>query len=337
MRRTYLFRIAAAAVLTAGLAGAELASAQTRLIISNDNNALGVKGQTFEVLKEEIEKRLGDKVAVELHHSGSLFDQKTQIQGVQLGSAHIIAPTQGIYAPIAPNVNALSLPFLLSTPEQVEAALDDPAVRATIVPDLEAKNITPIAIWINGPRDLGYRGQQPIVEPEQMNGVKIRVQSVPADIATMETLGANVVAMSWSEVPTAMQQGVIDAVEPTPNALVGAGLHEMVDQVTKLGYQYSFYIVGANKEWWDGLPDDIRQGVQEALEVATRWNWENTDKENAEAYEKVEALGKPVHELTEEQRQQWVEAVQPVWQEFGEEVIGKDAMDALRRIAEAKS
>lgn len=333
MKRLHLFRVAAAAALAVGLGGADLASAQTRIIISNDNNALGVKGQTFEVLKQEIEKRVGEKAAVELHHSGSLFDQKTQIQGVQLGSAHIISPTSGIYTPIAPNLNALSLPFLLSTPQEVQAAIDDPAVRATIVPDLESKNITPIAIWINGPRDLGYRSQEPILEPAQMDGVKIRVQSIPVDIATMRAVGANVVAMSWSEVPTAMQQGVIDAVEPTPNALVGAGLHEMIDQLTLLGYKYSFYIVGANKQWWDGLSEDVRHGVQEALDVATQWNWENAEKENAEAYEKVKALGKPVHELTEEQRQKWVEAVQPVWQEFGEDVIGAEAMDALRRIA----
>ena len=109
------------------------------VILSNDNNALGVKGQTFELLKSEIEARLGDDVDVEVHHGGSLFDQNTQIAGVQLGSASIIAPTSGIYAPTAPGVTALTLPFLLTSPEKIRAAMDDPVVREAFVPELEAK------------------------------------------------------------------------------------------------------------------------------------------------------------------------------------------------------
>lgn len=322
--------VVAAGVLTA----ATMAQAQVKIIMSNDNNAVGVKGQTFEVLKKEIEKRLGDKAAVELHHSGTLFDQKTQIQGLQLGSVHLIAPTQGIYAPLAPKINALSLPFLLSTPEAVEKAMQDPLVRKVIISDLEKKNVTPVAIWINGPRDFSSHGKA-LLTPADMKGVKIRVQSVPVDIKTMESFGANVIGMSWSEVPTALQQGVIDAVEPTPNALVGAGLHELIDHVVRVEYQYSFYIVGANKKWWDGLPADVRTGLQAALKAATTWNWENTAKKNAAAYEKVKALGKEVHTLTPEQRKKWVAAVGPVWKEFGEASVGADVMARLREIGEA--
>ena len=332
MKHRNLAQLAAAAII-AVTASFSAAQAQTHVIMSNDNNAVGLKGQTFELLKSEIEKRLGDKVATELHHSGALFDQNTQIQGLQLGSADIISPTSGQYATIAPKVNALSLPFLLKTPEQIQAAMDDPVIREAVFADMEAKNVTPIAVWMNGARDLAYLGDTPIKTAADMQGVKIRVQSIPVDIAAMEAVGSNVVAMSWSEVPTAMQQGILDAVEPTPNALVGAGLHEMVDQVTKIGYYYSFYIVGANKQWWDGLPDDVRAGIEEALEVTTRWNWENTEIENDRAYEEVRKLGKPIHELTDEERQTWIDAVQPVWEEYGEQVLGKEAMDALRRIA----
>ncbi len=334
MKLTKTLYLSLAATLAAvALASAPApAAAQTKIVMSNDNNALGVKGQTFELLKKEIEQRLGDKVSVDLSHSGALFDQRTQVQGLQLGSVHIIAPTSGIYAPVAENVNALALPFLLSNPEQVDAAMKDETIRAAVVPGLEAKNITPVAIWINGPRDLAYRGSKPILVPYDIKGVKIRVQSVPADIETMRALGANVVGMSWSEVPTAMQQGVIDAVEPTPNALVGAGLPDTIDQVTRIEYQYSFYIVGANKQWWDGLGDEERSAIQEALDVATEWNWENTTKENEEAYAKVAALGKTINEITPEQRKLWAAAVQPVWEKFGEPLVGAEAMQRLKEI-----
>lgn len=301
------------------------------VIMSNDNNALGVKGQTFDLLAKEIRDRLPD-ANVTVHHSGALFDQKTQIQGLQLGSAHLIAPTSGIYAPIAPGVSALTLPFLLSSPEQISAAMKDETVREAFAPAMESKNIVPVAIWVNGPRELSYRGSKPILNPEDLAGVKIRVQNVPSDIAAMKAVNANVISMSWSEVPTALQQGVIDAVEPTPNALKGAGLIEIIDQMTKFGYQYSFYIVGANKQWWDGMSDAERAAVQEALDVATAWNFENAAAENKAGYEAVAAAGKTVNELTGEQRAAWAAAMKPVWKEFGDDLVGEKVMMRLREI-----
>jgi TRAP-type C4-dicarboxylate transport system substrate-binding protein len=302
------------------------------IVMSNDNNALGVKGQTFDLLASEIEKRLGDSVNVTVHHSGSLFDQKTQIQGLQLGSASLIAPTSGIYAAMAPGIGALTLPFLLSSPDQVVAAMEDETVRTAFMPDFEAKNIVPVAVWMNGPRELSYKGENAILDPTDMAGVKIRVQSVPSDIAAMKAVGANVVAMSWSEVPTAMQQGVIDAVEPTPNALEGAGLVEIVDQMTKVAYQYSFYIVGANKLWWDGLPDEERVAIQESLDVATEWNFENAAAENAAGYQAMINAGKAVNDLTPEQHDAWAAAMKPVWEEFGTDIVGEEVMARLREI-----
>jgi C4-dicarboxylate-binding protein DctP len=326
--------IGAGLVAVGMLLPASAANAKIKFIMSNDNNAVGLKGKTFEVLKKEVEKRVGDKVTVELHHSGTLFDQKTQIQGLELGGADLIAPTQGIYSPLSPNINVLSLPFLLSTPKAVQAAVQEPVIHKAIFSELEKKNILPVAIWINGPRDLSYKRKTPILVPSDLHGIKIRVQPVPVDLKTWKVLGANVVGMSWSEVPTALQQGVIEAVEPTPNALVGAGLAEMIDQVTRLDYHYSFYIVSTNKQWWNKLPADVRKGIQAALKAATAWNWDNAAKENKAAYDKVKKLGKPIHTLTDAQRAKWVAAVQPVWKQYGVNQVGADVMKRLREVAE---
>lgn len=324
-----------AGVVAVGLlAAASPADAKVKFVMSNDNNGVGLKGKTFEVLKKEVEKRLGDKIEVELHHSGTLFDQKTQIQGLQLGGANLIAPTQGIYSPLSPKIGVLSLPFLLSTPKAVQAAVKEPVIHKAIFSDLEKKNILPLAIWINGPRDLSYRGQKPILVPADLHGIKIRVQPVPVDLATWKVLGANVVGMSWSEVPTALQQGVIEAVEPTPNALVGAGLGEMIDYVTRVDYHYSFYIVSTNKQWWSKLPADVRSGIEAALDAATKWNWDNAAKENKAAYAKVKKLGKKIHTLTPDERAKWVAAVKPVWEQYGVKQVGDDVMKRLQKVAD---
>jgi len=309
------------------------ASAATDIIISNDTQQKSLKGETFETLKTELEKRLGNKVSVKLHHSGTLFDQKTQIQGLQLGSVHMISPTPGIYSAVSPKIGVLLLPFLLSTPEAIDAAMKDEVVRKAFVPALESKNITPVAVWMNGPRDFGHKGREPALTPAQWKGMKIRVQSAPVFIQTMKAIGANVIGMSWSEVPSALQQGVIDAAEPTPNAWKAAGIYKVVDHIILNDYVYSFYIVGANKQWWDGLPADVRTGMQAALAAATKWNWDNAAKINAEALEFISKSGTKVHKLNAEQTKAWQKAVTPVWKELGEDLVGAEVMTRLKKIA----
>jgi len=309
------------------------AAAKTKIILSNDTQALSLKGKTFELLKAEIEKKLGNKVTVELHHSGSLFDQKTQIQGLQLGAANMIAPTVGIYSSITPKVNALLLPFMLQNARAVDAAVKDPIVRAAFVPELEKKNVEPVAIWVNGPRNIGYKRKEPILTPAGMKGLKIRVQSAPIYVDTMKAFGANVIAMSWSETPTALQQGVIDAVEPTPNAWVAAKIYELVDNITVTGYCFDFYIVGANKQWWQGMPKDVRKGVQAALDAATKWNWDNAKKINEESNAKIKAAGVGIHVLTPEQQKPWIAAVKPVWKKLGTDLVGPKVVARLQEIS----
>jgi C4-dicarboxylate-binding protein DctP len=327
-------RQAALAVAALALVSQPMAAlAKTKVILSNDTQALSLKGKSFELLKTEIEKRLGDKAAVELHQSGALFDQKTQIQGLQLGGAHMIAPTVGIYSSITPKVNALLLPFLLPNEKAVDAAMNDEVVRASFVPDLEKKNVLPVAIWVNGPRNIGYKRKEPILTPDGMKGLKIRVQSAPIYVDTMKAFGANVIAMSWSETPTALQQGVIDAVEPTPNAWVASKIYELVDNITVTDYCFDFYVVGANKQWWQGLSKDVRAGVQGALDAATAWNWENAKKINDESDATIKAAGVGIHTLTPAQKALWVKAVQPVWKSLGTDLVGPKVMARLQEIS----
>lgn len=329
--RKILAGVALAAALALGSATQGIAA--TKIVMSNDNNNLGLKGQTFEVFEKALEQHLGDKVDVDLHHSGSLFDQKTQVQGLQLGEAHFISPTAGIYSTVAPNIDVLLLPYMLTNPEAIAAATKDPIIQKTFVPDLEKKNIKIATIWINGPRNIGGRGK-PVVMPEDMKGVKVRVQAAPVFLRTMEALGANPIAMNWAEAPTAMQQGVIDAVEPIPNSWVGSGLHQVADYVTLNEYVFSFYIVGTPKNWWDGLPEDIRSGVQAALDDATKWNWENGARINKESNDKIRELGKLV-ELNAEQKAAWKKAVAPVWKSLGEDRVGPEVMARLKEISAA--
>ncbi|WP_372620332.1 TRAP transporter substrate-binding protein [Falsiroseomonas sp.] len=312
------------------------AQSPLRIIVNNDTQGPTLKGQTWELFKREMEQALGDRVRVDLHHSGTLYDQRGQVQALQLGAIQFISPAIGVYAATAPKIAVLGLPYLLPTPRALQAVIDDEQISNALFGELRAKAMEPVAFWLNGPRDVGRRGT-PILRPGDMRGVKIRVPPGANYVEAFRVLDANVVTINWAEVPTALSQGVIDAVEPVANAWLASRLYEVANQITRIGYILDFYIVCTNKAWWDRLPAAQKEAVRTSLRRATEWNWESTEKVNEDAYRRIAELGATIHTLTPEQRAEWREAMRPTWARLGVPLVGQEVMDRLARIGQAAS
>lgn len=309
-------------------------AAPIKIVVANDIEPSSVKGRTWEYFKELASKELGDKVKIDVSHGEALFNQKSLVQAVQLGAIQFISPAVGIYSGAFPKVTVLVLPYLMPSPAAIREAMNDPKVGIPLMEDLRKTNVEPLAAWLNGPRDIGTTALKPILTPADMKGVKIRVPPGANYVETFKALGANVTTMAWGEVPTALRQGVIDAVEPTPNAWLSAHLYETAKQITRTEYIWDFYIVAVNKTWWDKLPADVRAGLKRAIDRATDWNWENTAIANREAYEKIRAAGATINDLTPEQRKAWADAVKPVWSSLGDGLVGKEVMSRLVQIGD---
>lgn len=84
--------------------------------------------------------------------------------------------------------------------------------------------------------------------------------------------------------------------------------------------------------WWDDMPADVKTEVEAAFAAATEWNMAENDRINVEdlAYMKEQGVG--IHELTPEQRADWAEAMQPVWKELGDDLVGEQVTARLKEI-----
>lgn len=310
------------------------AVAQINIISNNDIEQNSIKGRAFDMLEELIEERLGDQVNVTTHHGSTLYSQTDQISALQLGAINFISPTVGVYTGDFPKLNVLVLPYLLRSPAAIQAALDDPDIGQVLLADMEQANLQPLAAWLNGPRDVGTSGE-PILTLEDLEGVRIRVPPGDNYVRTFEALGANVTTIAWGEVPTALQQGIIDAVEPVPHAWVSSGMYELADQITKTEHIWDFYIVSTNKTWWDGLPDDVRSELTDIIAEVTEANWADTIAANEDALALMEEEGVTIHDLSDDERARWVEAVRPVWSDLGDPLVGSEVMQRLAEIGDA--
>lgn len=304
----------------------------TTIRINNDVAANTLKGESWRHFQEALESRLGDRVEIEIFDSGSLYSQDTQLQALQQNNVQFIAPVPGVLSGQFPELSVLGLPYLFKSPEMIDAAINDPDIGGELLAGVEEQGITIESVWLNGWRMVQTR-DNPIEKLEDMEGIAIRVPPGDNYVGTFEELGANPTTINWSEVPTSLQQGVIDAAEPTPNANLSDKLYEVAPHITNTDHILDLYVIATNKQWFDGLPSEVQEAIKESLEETAEWNWERTKQANEEALQTMQEEGATLTRLDDSELARWQEATEPVIDGY-EPVVGPDIIEALQQLAD---
>jgi C4-dicarboxylate-binding protein DctP len=191
---------------------------------------------------------------------------------------------------------------------------------------LEAKGVEPLAYWDNGAHC--YTSNKPLIKPDDFRGLKMRIQGSKVLDAVARELGAIPQIMGFGELYQALQTGVVDGEDNVPSNILTQKFYEVQKYMTVSYHGRLTYALITNKKWWDGLPADVRAGLDKAVKESTDFFNETAAKDNADALEKIKASGKiEVHVLTPEERKLWIAKLMPVHKEmetrFGKEFIDK--------------
>ncbi|HCY47335.1 MAG TPA: C4-dicarboxylate ABC transporter, partial [Alphaproteobacteria bacterium] len=129
-------------------------------------------------------------------------------------------------------------------------------------------------------------------------------------------LGASPQKMAFSEVYGALQTGVVDGQENTWSNIYGKKFFEVQDGTTETNHGIIDYLVVTNVDWWEGLDADVRDQMATILSEVTKTR--NTEAYNVNQSNRQSILdaGGKIVELNAEQRQAWVDAMKPVWEQF---------------------
>jgi C4-dicarboxylate-binding protein DctP len=147
----------------------------------------------------------------------------------------------------------------------------------------------------------------------------------------MAALGGSPQPMAFSEVYGALQTGVVDGQENTWSNIYGQKFFEVQDGVTETNHGIIDYMLVTNVDWWEGLDADVRDQLATIIaEVTEARNAESTSVNEAAKQEIINAGG-VVRQLDAAQREAWVAAMKPVWEQFREDV-GQDNIDAAQAI-----
>ncbi len=285
------------------------------------------KGKAAEKFKELAEKRLPGKVKIELYPNSTLYKDGEEMEALSLGSVQMLAPSLAKFGPLGVReFEVFDLPYIFDDYAELHKVTEGPAGKA-LFKKLESKGIIGLAYWDNGFKIMS--SNKPLKLPADVKGQKLRIQSSQVLSAQMKALGAIPQTMAFSEVYQALQTGVVDGTENPPSNLYTQKMHEVQKHAILSNHGYLGYAVIVNKKFWDGLPADVRAGLEAAMVEATKYANQIAKEENDQSLEKVKASGKTqVYVPTAEEKAAWKKALVPVHKEM-ESRIGKDTIQSV--------
>ena len=242
-------------------------AAQTVINIATVTNPAFVHNYAAKWFEEELEKALPGKYKVVLHHSGALGSETQVLQQIQLGTTQMSVCTTGPVETFVPEIKALEMPFVFTSYQAADSALDGP-IGQYLTGRFEKAGFFPLHFLDNGFRNV-TNSRRPIKTPADLKGLKIRTMESPTHLAIWRALGANPTPMAWP-IFTALQQGVIDGQENPIAVIHAAKLIEAGQKyLTLTRHVYSALVFVANKNFMDGLPAADRKIVMAAARTAS--------------------------------------------------------------------
>ena len=291
--------------------------------VVNEQDGFHIAATKFEELVEE---RTEGKVNIEIFPNASLGDERTLLEGMQIGTVDMGVITNGPVANFVEEMAVFELPFLFPSPEAAYSVLDGP-IGQELLDKLADVNLKGLAYAERGFRNL-TNSERAVNSPEDLDGLRIRVMENPVYTDTFRELGANAIPMAWTEALTAMQQGTIDGQENPVNVIHSFKLDETQNYMTLSRHTYAPAIFVMGMPAWNQLPEAAQAVLEEAAQEAAEHERQvNADME-AEQLAALREAGMEINDAPDMEAFQ--AAVVPVYEKYGEQ-FG----DYLPRIQEA--
>lgn len=323
-----------------GLAGvwplAALAADPAPLVIKFSHVAApqSHKSRAAEHFKALAERYTNGRVRIELYPNSQLYKDKEELEALQLGAVQMLAPSVSKFGPLGIKAfEAFDLPYIFPDYEALEKVTHGDIGR-DLLGRLEAKGLIGLAYWNNGFKILS--ANTPLREPDDVLGLKMRIQASKVIEAQMWAMGGVPQVMAFSEAYQALSSGVVDGTENTPANMYTQKMYEVQTHATMTNHGYLGYAVISNHAFWTGLAPDIRAALERAVAETTPVANAYARQENDDALAEMKASGRTTfHEPTEAERAAWIAALLPVHDEMAGRV-GRDLIDRIYAVTGRK-
>ena len=235
----------------------------------------------MEKFKEVVEEKLGDKYKVQIYPNELLGGQTKAIELTQTGAIDFVVagtPNLEIFADV---YEVFSMPYLFTSEEAYFASMNDTDYMEKVYESTDDTGLR-VMTWFNvGSRN--FYAKKPINTPDDLKGLKMRVQQSPTSVKMANAFGAAASPMSFGEVYTAIQQGVIDGAENNELALTENKHGEVAKYYSYTMHQIIPDVLIANLKFLNGLSDEEKEIFYDAAQQATETEMEAWDTQVEQA------------------------------------------------------
>jgi len=211
-----------------------------------------------------LEKNSDGAIKLQVFCCAQLGSERELAEGTRLGTINMTSVAgEGALPAWVPELQAFGLPFLIRNREHVYKVLDGP-IGKELEAKLDAQGLHVLGWWELGFRNMTTKNK-PIRTPEDLKGLKMRVQEAKVWLGLMRSLGAIPTPIPFGELYNALQQGVVDGQENPIVTIVAMKYYEIQKQVGLTEHTYTALPVLANKKWWDGLTPVQREVIAESV------------------------------------------------------------------------
>jgi tripartite ATP-independent transporter DctP family solute receptor len=278
---------------------------------------------------ELVAKNTGGRIEVKVFPQSQLANgsQKAELEMLQSGVIDMTWDSPIILALFMDKrFDVFNLPWLYPSMEVANKVADGP-MGDLAMKWLEEKGVVGLGIGVNGYREL-TNSKHPVTTPDDMKGIKFRVAGSKLYLETFKLLGANAVTMSFGEVFTSLQQGVIDGQENPTAIIFSSRLYEVQKYLTMWHYSFDPLILCINKKTFEGFSPADQKAIRAAAKEAVAYERTVSAEEEIRLPEELAKKGMQVNNLTPAQIAVFKAKVQPVYA-MVQETVGADNMKLM--------
>jgi tripartite ATP-independent transporter DctP family solute receptor len=318
--------VATPAIITSSSRRAAAATTLTLAHGAAPGNPRALASETFAKLVKE---KTGGNVVVNIAGSEQLGNDVAMLTSLRTGALDLTANSQGAASGLVPELGALGLPFLFEDSAAAFKVVDGD-VGNQIARRFEPLNIILLSWWDNGIRHV-TNSKRPIVQPDDLKGLKIRTPADPMTIDIFRALGAGTEQISFSELYVALQQGVVDGQENPLANIASSKLYEVNPLISLTAHKWESTPFLMSKIGWAKLKEDGRKAVTEA--AAEAGAQQRQMMQDAATRYLSEFQANPKVKVNEVDRPAFQAATEPVIQAWSKKPFGelvKNLVDAAR-------
>lgn len=279
------------------------------------------KGQAARKFQSIVEERLKDKYVVVVYPNSQLFDDDRIFEALLLDDVQLAAPSMSKFSNYSKKLQLFDLPFLFKDMAAVNR-FQNSSTGQELLLSLQQRGIIGLGYLHNGLKQMS--ATKKLVVPTDANGLKFRIMSSDVLEAQFNAVGAEAIKKPFSHVYSLLSAGALDGQENTWSNIYSKEFYTVQPYITESNHGVLDYMVITSVNFWASLPEEDQKVLKAAMDEAIAFGNKISESKAMDARKKViDSQKTELVTLTQADRNQWIQAMKPVWLKF-EDQIGKD-------------